>query len=73
MPPVTPLRGPGTCLGSVVTLTTALDPLKHLVLIYIFQVLFAGDSPCVSSEQEGEIEDTKGMEHFITHTQLIKY
>lgn len=42
--------------GSVVTLTTALDPLKHLVLIYIFQMLFPGDS---SSEQEGEIEDTQ--------------
>lgn len=60
--PGTPLRGPGPCPVSVVTLTAALDPLKQLVLIYIFQVLFPGESSSVStisSEQEGEIEDTK--------------
>lgn len=59
---VTTLRGAGTCLVSVVTLTTALDPLKHLVLIYIFQMLFPEDGSSVStisSQQEGEIEDTK--------------
>lgn len=49
MLPVTPLWGTGTRPVSVVTLTTALDTLKWLVLNYIFQVLFSGDSSSVST------------------------
>lgn len=49
MPLVNPLWGTGTCPMAVVTLTTALYPLKHLMLYYVFQVLFSGDSSSVST------------------------